>query len=297
MSWSEHDIPDQRGRVAVVTGANSGIGFETARALAAAGARVILGCRSLERGEEARRAIAERLPDADLELRRLDLGELASVESFADALAADLPALDLLVNNAGVMIPPRGRTADGFELQLGINHLGHFALTARLWPLLLAATDARVVVVSSTAHRWGWMDFDDPHWERRRYSAWAAYGQSKLANLLFARELARKVRAAGAGPLVASSHPGYTHTNLTRESPVIGLVGPLVGQPAPRGALPSLYAACAPDVQPDDYFGPAGPFELFGAPTRVGRSGRARRDDDAAALWELSERATGTRLG
>ena len=294
MKWTKHDIPAQRGRTVLVTGANSGIGFETAKALAERGARVILACRSPERGEKALKSIQEAAPDAELELRRLDLSDLASVETFSSELTRDHDALHLLVNNAGVMIPPESRTKDGFELQIGTNHLGHFALTAGLLPLLLETEDARLVVVASTAHRWGKMRLEDLHWRRRRYRAWAAYGQSKLANLLFARELTRRVNEAGRSLLVASSHPGYTATNLTKHSLPIRLINPYVGMPNWRGALPSLYAAAAEDVQPDDYFGPDGPFEIRGWPKRVGRSTAAQSRADAKALWEMSEAETGT---
>lgn len=297
MKWSKRDIPEQHGRTVLVTGANSGIGFETAKALAERGARVILACRSPERGEKALKSIREAAPEAELELRRLDLSDLASVETFSSELTRDHDALHLLVNNAGVMIPPESRTKDGFELQIGTNHFGHFALTARLLPLLLETERARLVVVASTAHRWGAMNFDDLNWRKRRYRAWRAYGQSKLANLLFARELSRRVRKAGRSLLVASSHPGYTATNLTKHSLPIRLINPYVGMPNWRGALPSLYAATADDVQPDDYFGPDGPFEIRGWPTRVGRTKAAQRAEDAEALWEMSERETGTTPG
>lgn len=297
MKWTKQHIPDQNGRTVVVTGANSGIGFETAKALAERGARVILACRSLERGEKAKDRIAAAAPDAELELRQLDLSDLASVEAFAKSLLADHDALHGLVNNAGVMIPPESRTKDGFELQIGTNHLGHFALTARLLPRLLETDGARLTVVASTAHRWGKMDFDDLQWRARSYNAWAAYGQSKLANLLFAREMARRVEDAGRSLLVASSHPGYTATNLQRHSLFIRIVNPIFAMPEWQGALPSLRAATGPDVEPDDYFGPSGPFEVRGWPKRVGRTAAAKSDADARRLWEVSEELTGTSPG
>ncbi|MGE0788410.1 MAG: oxidoreductase [Sandaracinaceae bacterium] len=297
MKWTREDMPNLSGTVAVVTGANSGIGFETALAFALKGAKVVIACRSPERGEAARAKIAAEAGDERVELRALDLGSLQSIERFADELLTAYPAIDRLVNNAGVMIPPKGETTDGFELQLGTNHYGHFALTGRLWPALAAAKGARVTVVASTAHRWGKIAFDDLDWRKRRYFRWLAYGQSKLANLLFARELAARVARANAHVLVASSHPGYTATNLTRHSTGISTVGPAFGMSAWRGALPSLYAATASDVKPDDYFGPHLPGEMWGWPKRVGRSGRARDAEVARKLWERSEEATGVAFG
>jgi NAD(P)-dependent dehydrogenase (short-subunit alcohol dehydrogenase family) len=215
MAWSEADIPDQSGRVAIVTGANSGIGFETARALAAKGARVVLACRSAERGRDAERRLREAVSGADARFRTLDLGSLASVEAFAKELASEESRLDLLINNAGVMVPPLGRTAAGFELQFGTNHLGHFALTGRLLGLLCETPGARVVTVSSMAHFVGRIDFDDLTSERG-YVAMLAYGQSKVANLLFARELARRLDGAGYDVVSSAAHPGSTRTELQR---------------------------------------------------------------------------------
>ncbi|HVH04904.1 MAG TPA: oxidoreductase, partial [Myxococcota bacterium] len=195
MDWSAEDIPDQQSRVAIVTGANSGIGYETALALGLKGARVILGCRDSGRGKEAEQRVRTAAPGGDFRFVPLDLGSLASVAEFSKRIESEETKLDLLCNNAGVMVPPYGKTADGFELQFGTNHLGHFALTGRLLPLLRKAAAPRVVTVSSTAHRMGVIDFDDLQWERKSYSKWRAYGQSKLANLLFTRELARRVAA------------------------------------------------------------------------------------------------------
>jgi NAD(P)-dependent dehydrogenase (short-subunit alcohol dehydrogenase family) len=276
--WTAQDIPDQAGRRVVVTGANSGIGFEAARELAAHGARVIVACRDLTKGAEA----AARMT-GDVELRRLDLADLASVREFAAGV--DGP-LDLLVNNAGVMAPPRRTTADGFELQIGTNHLGHFALTGLLLGNLLAGDEPRVVTVSSGAHRIGRIDFDDLQSERR-YFRWGAYGQSKLANLLFAFELQRR---AGLSLLSVAAHPGYAATNLQGRS--LAVFNLLVAQSAAMGALPTLYAATA-DIPPAAYVGPGGPGELRGPPALVSASGAARDEAAAARLWEVSERLTG----
>ena len=301
--WTTADIPDQSGRTALVTGANSGLGLQTAKALAEAGATVLLGCRNLEKAEAARAEILAAAPGADVEIVELDLGSLDSVERAAGEVAAREGSLDLLVNNAGVMAPPRRQTADGFELQFGTNHLGHFALTGRLLDKLLAAPAPRVVTVASMAHRAGKMDFEDLNWEKR-YSRWPAYGRSKLSNLLFTSELARRAAAADSGLIAAAAHPGYASTNLQTSGPGMGPVGVIVkplakvsnlflGQSDAQGALPSLYAATAPDVAGGEYFGPDGIGEQRGHPQRVGRSGRASNEADARRLWEVSEELTG----
>jgi NAD(P)-dependent dehydrogenase (short-subunit alcohol dehydrogenase family) len=292
MAWSEADIPDQSGRTAVVTGANSGIGFETARALAAKGARVVLACRSEEKGRDASLRLRAAVPEADARFEPLDLGALASVRRFAEKLAAEERRLDLLVNNAGVMMPPYGRTADGFETQLGTNHLGHFALTGLLLPRLLATPRARVISVSSLAHFWGRIDFDDLQAERS-YNATRAYGQSKLANLLFARELQRRFEAAGVDALSAAAHPGSTRTELQRHSGLMHAVVAVFSQQPPEGALPTLYAATAPDVRGGEYFGPSGFAGCLGPPGRARSSPRANDAAAARRLWDVSEQLTG----
>jgi NAD(P)-dependent dehydrogenase (short-subunit alcohol dehydrogenase family) len=288
-SWSASDIPDMTGRSVIVTGANSGIGRAAARALAGAGARVVLAVRNLEKGQAA----ASAMP-GETEVRGLDLASLASVREFAAGWEGDI---DLLINNAGVMVPPLTRTAEGFELQFGTNHLGHFALTN----LLLAQVRGRVVTVSSTGHRMGAIDFDDLNWERKPYRAWRAYGQSKLANLLFTSELQRRLTAAGSGVLATAAHPGYASTNLQFHSQrrifdLVGAVGNrLLAQDEAGGALPTLYAAVA-DVPGDSFAGPGGFMEQRGAPKLVGRSAAARDADVARRLWEVSENLTGVRF-
>ncbi|RIL05328.1 MAG: short-chain dehydrogenase [Proteobacteria bacterium] len=304
-SWSAADVPDQSGRVAIVTGANSGLGFATASVLASRGAHVILACRDTDRGKGALDAITAAHPSAGVELQPLDLASLASVRAFAAAFAAQHERLDLLCNNAGVMALPPRRTADGFEMQLGTNHLGHFALTGLLLDRLLAAPAARVVTVSSTLHRPGRIHWDDLHLERS-YRKWIAYAQSKLANLLFAHELDRRLRASGARAISAAAHPGYAATNLQTAGPRmagarlferLSLLGNRVfAQTADAGALPTLYAATAPDVQGGDYIGPGGFGEMRGAPRKVGCTARARNAADAARLWQLSESLTGVRF-
>jgi NAD(P)-dependent dehydrogenase (short-subunit alcohol dehydrogenase family) len=296
MQWGESDIPDQAGRVAIVTGANSGIGFETARALAQKGARVVLACRDTGRGRDAEQRLRAALPQADARFMPLDLGSLASVESFCKDFAAEEPKLDILCNNAGVMMPPLGRTADGFELQLGTNHLGHFALTGRLLPLLRRGENARVVSVSSVGHYLGRIDFDDLQSEKR-YGPLRAYGQSKLANLLFVRELARRLEARGEPIVAAGAHPGSTRTNLQQHSRLFSAVVAVFSQEPAGGALPTLRAATAPGVRGGDYFGPGRLFEMMGPP-RPARSTPASKDAATAKrLWEISERLTGVAYG
>jgi NAD(P)-dependent dehydrogenase (short-subunit alcohol dehydrogenase family) len=283
-TFSFGDIPDLGGRTAVVTGANSGIGRVTARELAARGARVVLAVRDQAKGREAAAGMR-----GETEVRRLDLADLSSVRSFA----ADLrEPVDLLINNAGLMIPPLGRTADGFELQFGTNHLGHFALTN----LLLPRIRQRVVTVSSNGHRAGEIDFDDLNWERRPYRAMAAYGQSKLANLLFTSELQRRLTATGSAVLATAAHPGMAATNLLdrpgRTRPALSRLMGRLAQSEDDGALPTLYAAVA-DIPGDSFAGPGGLLGGRGAPTLVGRSRRARDTDVARRLWTVSEQLTG----
>ena len=286
-TFTTADVPDITGKHVIVTGANSGIGAAAATVLAAAGARVTLAVRNVEKG----RAAAAKMPGAT-EVRELDLADLDSIRAFAAGLGEEL---ELLINNAGVMAPPLGRTKDGFELQFGTNHLGHFALTN----LLLPQVRGRVVTVASGAHRLGRIDFDDLNWERRRYRRWAAYGQSKLANLLFTRELQRRLSAAGSPVLAVAAHPGYAATNLqSHTGSSIGdrlgnLGNALFAQSAPAGALPTLFAAFA-DIPGDSYAGPGGFQEMRGAPVLVGRSARAQDDAVARRLWQVSEELTGT---
>jgi NAD(P)-dependent dehydrogenase (short-subunit alcohol dehydrogenase family) len=297
--WRARDIPDLTGRRAIVTGANSGLGFQTALELARHGASVLMASRNATLGEDALRRVRGAVPGAEVSCRHLDLADLGSVREFADA---NTTPIDILVNNAGVMaIPPR-RTSDGFEMQLGTNHLGHFALTGLLLPALLSRPGARVVTVSSTMHRAGEMNFDDLMSEQS-YRPWRAYSQSKLANLLFMRELDRRVRAAGLDLLSVAAHPGYASTNLQAVGPrmarrrltgVVMKVGTLVlGQSAANGALPQLYAATAPGRHGGDYYGPRGLAEQRGLPKKVSMSANARDDRAALLLWERSVLLTG----
>jgi NAD(P)-dependent dehydrogenase (short-subunit alcohol dehydrogenase family) len=300
-----YTVPDQTGRLAVVTGANSGTGKEATARLAAAGARVIMAVRTPQKGEQARTEILDRDPDAQLEVRRLDLADLGSVRDFAEGLLADATPVDLLVNNAGVMaVPRRTTTVDGFELQLASNFLGPFALTVRLLPLVLEAARPRVVTMSSGMADIGRIRFDDLQWERR-YSAWLAYGQSKLADLMFARHLARLADEHGWPLLSTAAHPGFTRTNLQTTGPNLGRqrprwspmqLGLLPSQEVGTGTEPLLFAATDPAAVNGGYYGPTGRFGLVG-PTGAVRVNRRARDTAAAArLWRESERLTGVGL-
>ena len=288
-SWTAAAIPDLRGRTAVVTGANSGLGFSTALELARHGADVTLACRDAAKGAAALGRLRIELPMAHARVAALDVANLASVQSFAAAWTRDHDGLDILVNNAGVMATPFRRTVDGFEQQFGTNHLGHFALTGHLLPALLARSAARVVTVSSRVAAVGRISFDDLNGERH-YNPWRAYAQSKLANLLFAFELARRADAAGASLVSAAAHPGYANTNL--QSGVLRAANRVFAQPASQGALPQLYAATAPGVAGADYFGP-GFMGWRGHPTRVSPPRLARDPELARRLWEESEKLTG----
>jgi NAD(P)-dependent dehydrogenase (short-subunit alcohol dehydrogenase family) len=302
VTWTTADIPDLTGRTAVVTGANSGIGFVAAVELARHGAAVTLATRDPGRGADALARLRSEVPGADAELGRLDLADLGSVRAFAAGYRPD--GLDLLVNNAGVMAVPLRRTADGFESQFGTNHLGHFALTGLLLPRLLARPGARVVTVTSGAHRVGRIDFADLD-AHGRYHKWPAYSQSKLANLLFTFELQRRADAAGIELLALAAHPGYAATNLQTAGPRLAgsrlmersmeALTRVVAQPAQGGALPTLRAATDPALHGGEVFGPDGFLELRGAPKQVAVSRRARDRGVAERLWQVSEEKTGVR--
>ena len=297
--FTASDAPVQTGRLAIVTGATiGGLGYETALALARKGAEVVLAGRSEAKLAAARTALLGAHPAAKVSSRLVDLASLASVEAFAAGFAAAHPRLDLLINNAGVMaLPTRQLTADGFEMQLGANHLGHFALAGRLLPLLRQAPGARVVSVSSMAHRAGRMHFDDLQSERR-YSPWAAYCQSKLANLLFTFELERRSAAGGWGVTANAAHPGYARTLLIPNGPGGGnflsaMLEPMVSHSAADGAMPTLAAAIAPSAKGGAYWGPNGFYELKGPPAPAKIMPQARDGNAARRLWEVSEKLTG----
>ncbi len=298
--WTTNNIPDLRGKVIIVTGANSGLGFETAKELARKGALTILACRGLEKGNDAAHSILAEVPNAHLEPMVLDLGSLKSVRAFAEAFKASHDRLNVLVNNAGIMWVPYGKTEDGFERHFGTNHLGHFALTGLLMDLLLKTTGSRVITVSSMGHRSGNMEFDHLMFEDGiGYQRQRAYGRSKLANLLFTFELQRRFEAMHSDTIATAAHPGGANTNLARSLEdrwYFRLLRPLMealAQSAAMGALPTLRAATDPEARGSDYYGPGGFMESRGYPVKVGRSDAARDVNLAKHLWKISEALTG----
>jgi NAD(P)-dependent dehydrogenase (short-subunit alcohol dehydrogenase family) len=304
LPWTIENIPDQTGRTAVVTGGNSGLGYFTCRALAARGAQVILACRDQEKGLSAARRILNDFPHATLEVLPLDLADLRSVRRFVFAFAEDHPRLHILINTAGLMATPHRQTVDGFELQFGVNHLGHFALTGLLLDQLVAAPHARVVTVSSMVHESGKINFDDLN-SQRKYARWSAYSQSKLANLLFAYELQRRLASHGYPAISLAAHPGYSATNL--QTTGVGLdnshlwlwmmkIGnKIIAQPPQMGALPALYAATSPEVSGGDFIGPGGILGMRGYPVKTCSSPASHDLQTAARLWSVSEELTGVR--
>ncbi|MDT5390775.1 MAG: hypothetical protein QOE04_4416 [Mycobacterium sp.] len=289
--WDIADIPDQSGRTAVITGANTGLGYETAAALAAKGARVVLAVRNLDKGKAAADLIVRANPGADVSVQELDLTSLHSIEEAAHELRSGLDQLDLLINNAGVMMTPRSTTKDGFELQFGTNHLGHFAFTGHLLDLLVSTPLSRVVTVSSLGHRMGRIRFGDLQSERR-YTRAGAYGQSKLANLLFTYELQR--RLSDTDTIAIAAHPGGSSSELARHLPsAVQLAFRPLEQSAELGALPTLRAATDPNASGGDYYGPGGFAELRGYPEVVESNGRSHDVDVARRLWAASEELTG----
>lgn len=301
--WSLERVPDLSGRVMIVTGANSGIGFETARILAENHAEVILACRSVQKAEAAADRIRGAAPSASVEIIPLDLADLASVRTFADTFRARHGRLDTLINNAGVMALPRRTTKDGFEMQLGTNHLGHFALTGRLLEILLATPHSRVVNVSSIAHKFGKIRFHDLQWQKR-YHKWGAYGQSKLANLLFTYELDRRLKQVGSDTISVACHPGWAATNLQQAGPQMegsklmetlsALGNAILAQDAEAGALPTVFATVEP-LGGKEYVGPTGMMGWRGPPEIIEPMQKARDPDSAERLWSVSEELTGVR--
>ena len=295
--WTVNDIPDQSGRIAIVTGANSGIGCETARALAHKGGAVIMACRDLAKATTAAGTIQVENPAGSVVVMQLDLGDLDSVDAFVAEFKDRYDRLDLLINNAGIMHPPYGQTKQGFESQFGVNHLGHYALTGQLLDLIMSTGGARIVTVSSMAHRFGRINFDDLN-AKNNYRANAAYGQSKLANLLFTNELQRRLEAAGSdaadrGAIAVAVHPGWTATNLQQNSGVLRFFNRFFAQTPEMGALPTLYAATAPEIQGGDYCGPGRFVETVGPPKKVRSNGKSHDRAVAARLWTVSEEMTG----
>jgi NAD(P)-dependent dehydrogenase (short-subunit alcohol dehydrogenase family) len=299
--WNRDQIAPQQGQTVIVTGANSGIGFHTASGLAAAGAHVVMACRDTEKAAAAAEKILDTHPNAAVAIATLDLADLSSVNTFADDFLGHHKQLDLLINNAGVMaFPQRRATADGFEMQFGTNHLGHFALTARLMPALLASPAPRVVSVSSIAHKKGSIHFNDLNWQQE-YQSWPAYNQSKLANLMFALELHRRSQLAGSKLISVAAHPGVAKTNIVANGPgssglkalILNLFSGIIMQPDWQGALPVLYAATETGLNGGEYIGPDGPMEFRGWPTLVKPAPQALDEVAALQLWDVSESLTG----
>ena len=300
--WTIANLPDQTGKTAIVTGGNSGLGYYTCRALAARGAQVIMACRDQEKGLSATRRILNDFPHASLEIIPLDLADLRSVRRFVFAFAEEHPHLHILVNNAGLMATPYRQTIDGFELQFGVNHLGHFALTGLLLEQLLAAPDARVVTVSSLIHQSGTINFNDLN-SKNNYARWSAYAQSKLANLLFTYELQRRLASRGCSLISLAAHPGYSATNLQTTGVGLGhnrlwlwmmkIGNAIIAQPAQMGALPVLYAAVAPDLRGGDFIGPGGFLGMHGYPVKTHSNPASHDPQTASRLWAISEQLTG----
>lgn len=293
--WDAESISDQTGRIVIVTGSSSGIGQETAKVLASKGAKVIIAVRNLQKGAAAHAAMEkDAARKLDIQLMELDLSKLSSVARFAAQFKDTHDRLDLLINNAGVMIPPYTKTEDGFELQFGTNHLGHFALTAQLIELLSFTPGSRVINVSSAAHSFGKIDFTDLNWERRKYKKWNAYGDSKIANLYFTYELARRYQ--GGNTIFAAAHPGWTGTELQRHTGVVSFLNGIFSQKIAMGALPTLYAATAEDIENGDYVGPSGFQEMRGYPKKVSSNKLSNQREPAEKLWNCSEQMTGVRF-
>ena len=291
--WNSQNISDQTGKVVIVTGSNSGLGLETTTVLAGKKAKVVMGVRNLAKGEMALNTIKEKFPEADLTLMEIDLSSMSSIKVFADTFKENFLQLDILVNNAGVMVPPYQKTKDGFELQMGTNHFGHFALTGYLIQLLKDTPQSRIVNVSSMAHKAGNLNFDDLNWEKRKYKKWSAYGDSKIANLYFTFALQNKLKQENSHVIVTAAHPGWTATELQRNTGFISILNHVFAQTIPMGTLPTLYAATAKDVEGTDFFGPSGFMEMRGYPKKVGASTRAKDPIIAQKFFKISEELTG----
>lgn len=295
-NWTAADVPDQTGKTVIVTGSSSGIGYETARVLTGKGATVMIAVRSLEKGNAAAEKLRAQNKDAEVKVLRLDLADLASVEEFAEEFKENYSRLDLLINNAGVMAPPFSKTKNGFELQFGTNHLGHFALTAHLLDVLTNSGGARIVNVSSSGHRFGKLDFDDLNWEKRRYRAMRAYCDSKLANLYFTFELDRKIKENRLDLVATAAHPGLTTSELGRHGGLTSLLGKLFGQDVSLGALPILRAATEKGLKGGEFFSPDDFLELGGNPVEAKPSKLSKDEKIAGKLWAVSEDLTGVKF-
>ncbi len=296
VKWGSENIPDQKSRVVIVTGASSGIGFEAARVLANKNAEVIIAVRNQKKGDKAVQQITDQNKEAKVSVMILDLANLDSVKKFADEFKQKYKRLDLLINNAGVMMPPYSKTIDGFELQFGTNHLGHFALTALLFDLLQSTLNSRIVNVSSNAHRSGKLNFDDLNWEKRKYKKMFSYGDSKIANLYFTYELQSLLKQAGVDTLVTAAHPGWTATDLQRHVGLFEFLNGFFAMKMEQGALPSLRAAIDENAKSGDYYGPDGWQEWRGYPKKVKSNRISYNKEIAKKLWDVSEKLTGIKF-
>lgn len=294
--WTNEDIPNQSNKVIIITGATSGLGKQATKVLASRNAKVTMAVRNTQKAEVVVKEILKDYPEAKIEISQLDLNSLDSVKSFVETFTKNNKQLDILINNAGVMMCPYSKTKDGFEIQMGVNHLGHFALTGLLMPLLMNTQSSRVVVTSSIAHKTGNINFDDINWEYRQYNTNKAYSDSKLANLYFTHELVRKFKGVENAPLFTTAHPGWTKTELDRHSGTAEFLGNILAQKVEMGTLPSLRAATDINAQPGDFFGPKNFFEARGYPVKVKPNKMAKNEENAKKLWNLSEQLTGVKF-
>ncbi|MCI4667749.1 MAG: oxidoreductase [Bacteroidia bacterium] len=291
--WNEQNISDQNGKVVIITGATSGIGKAAAKLLAPKNAQIVMAVRNTQKGEKVAKEILDHNPNALITVSKMDLSSLDSIKEFADDFISNFDRLDVLINNAGVMMSPFARTSDGFELQMGTNHLGHFALTGHLMPILKATKDSRVVATSSMAHMAGNIDFEDFNWEKRKYNPTQAYGDSKIANLYFTYELAKRYKDDPDAPMATAAHPGWTGTELQRHSGAAQFLNNFFAQKPAMGILPSLRAAYDSEAKPGDYYGPSRFFGMHGSPIKINSNKRSHDEEAAKKLWDLSAEMTG----
>jgi len=295
LKWNSSDIPNQKDSVIIITGASSGLGKEAAKVLAGKNAKIIMAVRNAEKTKKVVAQILKEVPGASIEIRTLDLGSLDSIKAFANGINKDFSQLDILINNAGVMMCPYSKTKDGFEIQMGTNHLGHFALTGLLMPILKSTKGSRIVATSSIAHKTGNINFEDLNWESRKYNTNKAYSDSKLANLYFMYELVNRLSSDHNAPMVTCAHPGWTKTELDRHSGIASFLGNILAQKVDMGTLPSLRAATDSRAKSGDYFGPKGFMEMRGYPILVKSNAMANSKKNAKRLWDLSEQLTGVK--
>ncbi|MFT6503548.1 MAG: NAD(P)-dependent dehydrogenase (short-subunit alcohol dehydrogenase family) [Crocinitomicaceae bacterium] len=294
-NWNSTNIPDQTGKTIIITGATSGLGKEATKVLAQKNAHVIMAVRNTEKGDKVKREILQENAKGIISVKELDLSSLFSIKKFAETINKEFETIDVLINNAGVMMCPYSTTEDGLEIQMGTNHLGHFALTGLLMPLIKKSDDGRVVVTSSIGHRSGDIDFEDINWMNRKYKTTKAYGDSKLANLYFMHELSRRLKEENNPPIIAAAHPGWTSTDLQRHSLFFRVLNPIFSQKVAGGVLPTLRAATDPEVKSGDYFGPSGWQEMKGNPMIVKSNKMSHNVENAKKLWVVSESLTGVK--